>query len=260
MAEPIRVFIGGGVEHWLPATVLEYSIRRHSAPYKVLVYHLLDCEVKVPIPKPRDARNHGATSFSFQRFIAPEWCDFQGKSIYLDSDMIVQACICELWHTPIPQGASAINTGSWQSAVMLIDNTCGWRVSEFIQKLDRGEWSYGPLMNLKYPELRLQPGLNPLWNVIDRPDAKAMDVKRAKLLHFTDMGLQPWLNSRHPHCARWTNELLAAKADGVISEEEVMREIRRGHVRPSLALLFDEEPPYDDRDFVYPNSRRKVTA
>ena len=64
-----------------------------------------------------------------------------------------------------------------------------------------------------------------------------------------------------PIVQRWVDELKAAIADGFVSEHEVMREIEAGHVRPSLAFdVLNEEPPYPDEDFVFPDERRRLVT
>lgn len=256
MPDEIRVFVGATAEHWLAVKVLEYSIKRNtSRPVRV---RTLDT-VQIGYPLPRDKHQRPVTAFSFQRFLIPQACDYEGKAIYLDSDQMVQADIGGLWDTPIPAGASCINTGGWQTAVLLIDCRCGWNIMKFVEKLDAHTWKYGRMMNCQYPEMGMHlGGLDPLWNVIDRPDPRQMDVKRAKLLHYTDMRLQPWLNAKHPHGATWEAELRRAVKDGYITTDDVLREIRNRNVRPSLALLVDEEPPYDDFQFVYPDDARKM--
>jgi hypothetical protein len=258
MTDEIRVFCGATREHWLPAKVLEHSIlRRTKRPIR---FRTLDT-VQIGYPLPRDPSQRPVTSFSFQRFLIPEACSFQGRGIYLDSDQIVMADIAGLWETPIPAGASCINTGGWQTAVLLIDNTCGWKIVEFVANLDSGRWKYGRMMNCQYPEMGMHiGGLDPLWNVIDRPDPKAMDAQRAKLLHYTDMRLQPWLYDGHPKGAYWNTELREAVAASFITVDDVLREIHQQNVRPSLALVVDEEPPYEDARFVFPDQRRKGAA
>lgn len=258
MSEEIYVGVGASEQEWLPFQVLKHSILSRTSR-NVVVEPLYAAAAFIKVPMPRDPKQRPVTAFSFQRFLLPEICSFVGKSIYLDSDQIVRGDIGELWDTPFPFGAKCLNTGGWQSAVMLIDNAATqWRIAEFVDRLDSGEWSYGAMMNLKYPQFGLQPGLDPLWNVIDRPDPQKMDTKRANLLHYTDMGLQPWLNCSHPHGALWSTELLNAIAAGAITVDDVLREINAGHVRPSLALLIGEEPVYADHEFIPPHKRAKT--
>lgn len=260
--EAIQVFVGGGVEHTLPTAVLEFSIRSRSQRL-IQVTPLLAVEREIPIPVPRDPAQRAVTSFSFQRFLIPQALGFVGKGIYLDSDMVVRADIGELWDTPFPGadrfppvGAEVLMCPGWQSAVMLIDSKVGWCIDGLINLLDQKATTYKHLVNVKAVATCANV-LDPLWNCIDRPDPMAMDVKHAKLLHYTDMNLQPWLYSRHPHGGEWRKELRAAIDAGFIDKEDVLREIEAGHVRPSLALVVDEEPPYDDKQFVYPDVKRK---
>lgn len=256
--DAVQVFIGGGNAEWLPTAVLEFSIRRHTARL-VQVTPLAGVEMSIPIPVPKDPRNRAVTSFSFQRFLIPQALDFQGRGIYLDSDMLVVGDIGELWDNPFPAGSEVQMCPGWQSAVMLIDAKIGWRIDGLINLMDRGGIRYKDLVNVKALGGATN-SLPPEWNCTDRPDPNAMDVKRAKLLHYTDMNLQPWLHAKHPHGALWTTELLEAIRAGFLRVEDVLREIEYGHVRPSLALVVDCEPPYADAQFVMPHHRPKAVA
>lgn len=253
--EAIQVLVGGGAEHTLPIAVLEYSIRSRSRRL-IQVTPLLTVEREIAIPVPREPKQRAVTSFSFQRFLIPQALGFTGKGIYLDSDMIVRTDIGDLWDTPFPPDTEVNMCPGWQSAVMLIDAKCGWCIDKFIGMLDENRIRYKDLVNVKQVA-RCGNTLDPLWNCIDRPDPMAMNVKHAKLLHYTDMNLQPWLTAKHPHGGEWRKELKAAIDAGFIDKEDVLREIEDGHVRPSLAVVVDEEPPYDDKNFVYPDAKRK---
>lgn len=254
--DSIRVFVGGGPEHWLPTMVLIHSIRLHTT-CNVSTFRLLDVEDFVPIPP--KWRNKCPTSFSLQRFLIPEACRFKGHAIYLDSDMVVRADIADLWNTPFPPKANVLTTGGWQSAVMLIDcATARWRIDDLCRLMDSGKLAYNKLSNLRGAFASVAGELDPLWNVMDRPELTRIDRKDAKLIHYTSMNHQPWLRAGHPCDHFWLDALAAAMSDGDITHDDVLREIDNGHVRPSLAAVIGREPPCDDREFVFPDTRRKM--
>lgn len=249
---PIQVFVGGCEEHWLPTKVLEFSILRRTV--QTFAFSIL-WKAPIPCPVPKDPKNRPATSFSLQRFMIPELCNFQGKGIYLDSDMLVWHDIADLWNTPFPEGAKVLAPPGWQSAVMLWDCTCGLKVSDLVADMDAGKRSYGTTMNLKGID-GVSRTIDPMWNCMDRPDLKAMVHPKSKLLHYTDMRTQPWLKAGHPHEDKWIRELKGALRLGSITKEDVMREVEKKSVRPSLAKEVGEVPPYKDEDFRFPNDLR----
>jgi hypothetical protein len=250
--EPIRIFVGGCAEHWLPTKVLEYSILRRT--HRQFEFgRLWDCPLECPIPI--DPDNRPATSFSLQRFLIPELCNFEGKGIYLDSDMIVWGDISELWETPFQNGTKVLAPPGWQSAVMLWDCTYQVKVAELVTEMDSGKRTYSQLMKLKGLE-GVSRTIDPNWNCMDRPDLKGMISPGSRLLHYTDMKHQPWLKAGHPAEEVWVRELKAALRAGHITREDILREVNLRNVRPSLALLVGAEPSGSDEKFVFPNDRR----
>lgn len=253
--DTIKVFVGSVAETWLPLKVLESSIlRRTNSPVEVKPL----CEWDHLIPDKWQKR--AATPFSFQRFLIPEICEHKGRGIYLDSDMILRTDIRELWEHKIPDGRKIISTPGWQTAVMLYDcNIEDWSMEKLIGMLEWKRMRYGALMNLRgFPELKRC--LDPMWDCMDRPRREKIDRPEAKLMHFTWMPTQPWLYDKHPKGHLWTTELLHAVESGVITKEDVMREIEREHVHPYLAMVIGEDEPNVGREFIPPNERRKATA
>jgi hypothetical protein len=259
MSDPLRIYIGCSPAEWLPAKVLEHSIRRNtSRPVEVTRL----CDVPIEIPVPKDPKNRAVTLFSFQRFIVPEAAGFQGMALYLDSDMLVFGDIGELfdigeeyraakWSAPIckPPG--------WQSAVMLFAQ-CEDEpsIGRLVHMMDAGKLSYSQLMNLKSVSDRVADAFGKEWNHTDKRDAST------KLLHFTATSTQPWVYRDHPHGELWLKELDRAQVAGLISEAEIRAEIMRGHVRPSL--LYGPEadkqftPPFDLHQKVRKQERKET--
>lgn len=252
--ETIKVFVGASESEWLPAQVLAHSIySRTKRPCEVLSMN----ELTIPIPIPKDPSQRPVTRFSFQRFLIPQALGYVGKGIYLDSDMIAVGDIGELWDNPFPETARVQMCPCWSSACMLIDAKVGWSIEGLVSLIDTRALTYNKLMKVT-PLGDCAASLPQAWNTMDRPGP--MDVANAKILHYTNMDTQPWLRSGHPHGALWTSALLAAIAEGFIERDDVLNEIRKGHVRPSLALSIGEEQPYEDSQFTMPHRRKKVTA
>src|SRR5690606_13465431 len=84
MNEPIRVFIGTEPAQRLPTEVLKLSIRRRTAlPVEFTELSDLACGVEARF----------FTGFSFYRWFVPWFCDYRGRAIYLDADIV---CLCDL--------------------------------------------------------------------------------------------------------------------------------------------------------------------
>lgn len=250
----IKVFVGASEVEWLPAQVLAHSIYRRTKR-DVEVVSL--CDVNIPIPMPKDPTQRPVTNFSFQRFLIPQALGYQGKGIYLDSDMICRGDIGELWDHPFAEGMHVQMCPCWSSACMLIDSKCGWSIAGLVSLIDTRVMTYNKLMKV-VPLGECVASLPQVWNAMDRPGP--MDVEHGKILHYTNMDTQPWLKRGHVNGALWSSELLDAIAQGWITREDVLEQIRKGHVRPSLALTVGEEQPYDDSQFVLPHHRRKAAV
>lgn len=234
---PVEVFVGCMPEQDLAFKVLEYSIRRHaSISVNVRRLHDAVANAGVEIPEPADPAARGRTPFSFQRFAIPAICEYRGRAIYVDSDMLVLKDIREMWLAEMGShqmlsAAQAEGSGRRpQFSVMLLDcEKLQWDVNELVESLDARKYSYAQLMYEMASVPSWAPALAAGWNSLE-----AMDEIETRLVHFTDMDGQPWLNAWHPLGSLWCRYLLDAIADGVISEADVQQEVRLRHVRPSL--------------------------
>ncbi len=96
LIEPMRVFCGVDESQVVAARTLEYSIRKHASR-PVRFYPMLS----VPTPVPKDPANRGRTGFSFSRFHIPKLAGYNGRALYVDSDMQVFGDLAELWDDPV---------------------------------------------------------------------------------------------------------------------------------------------------------------
>lgn len=230
----IRVFIASTPAEWLPARVLEFSIRETTnAPVEVAQLHTFDR----PIPMPVEVKNRPRTPFSFQRFLIPELCGQSGQAIYLDADMQVFRDITELWSFPMRGcDVQTVIEGKkgrrGQFSVMLLDCAAlGWNVDEIVAALDRGELNYESLMYEMRVARRIGRDIPPEWNSLEHYEAG-----RTALTHYTDMNTQPWVSRDNPLESVWVNCLMRAVKTGFISTDELRREAASGHIRPSLLV------------------------
>lgn len=241
--EPIRVYVGADRSQQLAIAVLEYSIKRHTTA-AVQVIPMVDLDV----PVPRDPRNGQRTGFSFSRFCIPALAGYQGRAIYMDADMMVFKDIRSLWELPFDgrkvlvqesvkhtdetlRKENAPAARKKQCAVMLLD--CGsldWDVKEIVRGLDEERYDYPRLMDQLciLPEEQVGYTVPFEWNSLEHYDSGTC------LLHFTDMGTQPWVSTRNPNGHLWFAEVRRMLADGTLRLEQVREEIALGHFRPSL--------------------------
>lgn len=239
ITSPIRIFIAATPAEWLPARVLEYSIREQTE-LPVMVQYLYQTGVDIPVPN--DLKNKPRTPFSFQRFLIPELCAHSGQAIYLDADMQVFQDISELWQEPLSgcdlQTVQEGNTKRrGQYSVMLLDCAqLNWSIKDIVNELNSGNLNYAELMFEMKVASKVGRDINPDWNSLETYNSES-----TKLLHYTDMNTQPWVSLANPLGYLWIACLRRAISSGFISKEEIVREVKANHVRPSLLAQLDTQ-------------------
>ena len=231
--DPIRIFCGGDRSQQLPFQVFAHSVARHTQ--RRVEVRTIDNALS---PIPDDPRHQPYTEFSFARFAIPALCDYRGRAVYMDSDMLVSADIGELWDTDMEGAAIAIERGSREqadrgkhAAVMLLD--CGkldWKVGQIVAGLGE-RYAYKALMQI---DPLLLPGqmreLIPRgWNELDH-----FEPGRTRNIHYTKIRTQPWVYAMHPHGRPWVEEVRRMLAEGKLDPAQLREEVRLGYVRPSL--------------------------
>ena len=255
---PIRVFVGTDRTQMLAARVLEYSIRKHAS---MSVDFVPMCDL--PVPMPKDAQNRPRTGFSFSRFLIPSLCDYRGRAIYVDADMLVLNDIAKLWDMPMdeadilcaeqPSEKGRIR----QYSVMLLNcSNLRWKIDEIVQGLDDGSYSYPRLMYdfCVVGSEKIASALPYEWNSLEY-----YEPGKTCLIHYTDMPTQPWVSFRNSHRSIWYKALREAVGEGFISKQELYREVESGYVRPDLPQYIGLAAHKDYRrlakDFVPPYKR-----
>jgi lipopolysaccharide biosynthesis glycosyltransferase len=239
METPIKVFIAATPSEWLPARVLEFSVQETaSVPVSVQSIH----GSNRPIPIPASLKNRPRTPFSFQRFLIPELCEFTGRAIYLDADMLVFRDIMEIWQQDLTdcdlQTVMDAKRGRRkQFSVMLLNcETLHWNLGQIVADLDAGKMDYAGLMYEMRVAKRIRSDIPTEWNSLEH-----FEAGKTALLHYTDMSTQPWIYAAHPLGHLWLASLRRALKSGFITHDELKREIEQGHVRPSLLAQIETE-------------------
>lgn len=112
-----RIFIGVDERQWIAYHILSSSIiRRTSKPVSITPI-IID---QLPI------KRRGLTGFTFARYLPPYLCNYEGRSLFLDSDMLVLGDIAELFELPNEEAVSVVpflnNFTFERPSVMLFNN------------------------------------------------------------------------------------------------------------------------------------------
>ncbi|KAM3101358.1 glycosyltransferase [Phormidesmis sp. 146-12] len=245
---PIRVFIGSGEASLLERKVLIYSLRKHvQQPLDIYVlngtHNAVELNDQEPFLAPMSLRvkYRNATEFSLYRYLIPQLCNFQGKAIYLDSDMICLRDIQELFDTPLngcdflakKESYSHLEAGLWGLSVMLIDcDRCRFDLETIVDELDQNLYAYSDFSCMSPKFLAHHPyrvgELDAQWNVFDYWD------DHTKLIHYTNLLTQPWKHPNHPYGDLWFQYLNEAMAAGIATERDIELSLVRSYVRQTI--------------------------
>ncbi len=168
-----------------------------------------------------------ATPFSGFRWAIPESCNFEGRAIYMDADVIVLCDIAELWMHPMNDDAIVIAKGGKSSARLC---TCVWNCKKArsylpslqAMRVDPDGHKKMMLLVKENPKL-IQPYLDSYNNV----DGEDLPIERIKILHYSDMGTQ--------FSHKYALPRLETKGQKHWFDGKIMP-----HPRPELAALFDQ--------------------
>ncbi len=106
----LRIFIGYDKRESVAASVLAYSIhKRCSVPVSIT---LLDKE-QIPQFK-REHDPLASTAFTYARFLVPWLCNYQGKAVFMDCDMMALGDLAPLLAYPEPGHAVTVVKHDYQ--------------------------------------------------------------------------------------------------------------------------------------------------
>lgn len=225
----IKIYIGTEPNQWLPTEVLRWSIKsRTQAPVEFHELKHISLNLK----------NRMYTGFSFYRFAIPEATHYQGRAIYLDADIVVLDDIKNLFDLDMKQkGALARKLHSEQengryTSVMLLDTEKlkHWKLNDWVEKINANPQLYDETLWVTSKGLNAQDfgDLPDEWNHLDQADAKT------KIIHYTNVPMQPWKRSGHPYGSIFLKELKAAIENDEIPLDAVELEIKHGHIYPDI--------------------------
>ena len=244
----IKIFIGSGEASILERKTLIYSLRKNTnKDLDIYVFNGTHNSIELnkdePVLAPMNLRikYKNFTEFSLYRYLIPQICQYKGKAIYLDSDMICLDDIEELFNTSIEShdflakknAYSDPKENLWGPSVMLINcSTFKPNLNQIFDDIENGLYSvmdftrFSPLF-LKFYPYKIGE-LDPNWNVFDSYN------QQTKLIHYTDLNTQPWKYPNHPYGSLWFKYFNEAFKFGYITEYDIYASIQRGYVRKDI--------------------------
>jgi hypothetical protein len=265
---PVRVFIGSGEASLLERKTLIHSIRTNSRrELDIYVFNgthnAVERNASPPFPAPLslDVKYRNVTEFSNYRFVIPQICNYQGRAIWLDSDMVCLRDIGELFDAPmgdssfLAKAEAYRGNGTWGLSVMLIDcERSRFDIDRYFQEVDQALYSSSDLHQMTDAFLARHPfqigKLDPNWNVFDRYD------KNTRLIHYTNLLSQPWKFPGHPYGDLWFQYFRDAISCGAITSRDVELSLSRAYARQDI--LEGNQPSMFRAMFKVSAHRRRI--
>lgn len=233
---PVRVFVGTAANHEdvESQSVLEYTLRSRSSLPIEIVWMKQSHDPASPFWTDKGGgwdTSRWTTPFSGFRWVIPFLCDYEGRAIYMDSDVIVRADIAELWNMPMLDGRCVVAKGgssAWRFCVSLWDcERAKGHVAPVTELWAAGAHKRMTLVFRNAPWLQsFEPGQN--WNCLDLESYTTIDDPRIKAIHYTSISTQPHLRWAIPRLERAG---LKHWFEGTV----------KTHHRADLIRLFDSE-------------------
>lgn len=229
----IRIFVGtpANNEDLESQSVLEYTLRKHASEDIDLTWMKLSKDPGSFWYSDR-TKNRGwltsswATPFSGLRWGIPAFCNFEGRAIYLDIDMIVMDDIAKLWNEPINGEAFCIAKDPKTFCCTVFD--CA-KAKERLPPIDQIKYRYGVYawLKRKFQPQWVQPFATGNWNCLDGEKYASIRDPDIKIVHCTSIPHQPQL--------RHALKRLAASGGKHWSNDRPVT-----HWRTDILELFDE--------------------
>lgn len=170
---PIRIFIGYDPRQPIAYHVLCSSIlSRASRPVAItpLLLHTLPIE------------RVGLTEFTYARYLVPYLCNYEGRALFLDSDMLVLGDVAELFSLHNEEAVSVVHFDNGlfferPSAMLFNCEQCRDLTPEYIDDEKNSPQSFDWAATVG--------DLPPEWNYLVGYSHLSEMKERIKLLHFT---------------------------------------------------------------------------
>lgn len=196
-SDTIKVFVGCDPNNCdlEQMMVLDYSIHKYTSLPVEIVWMQLSHDPKsfwYSDPEKNEGWNttRWPTPFSGFRWAIPEYCNYSGRAIYMDADVIVLDDLAKLWQHSI-EGKSIV--AAKKNADMTRLCTCVWDCNAAkdvvlpIEKLRKNPKSHKEMMALFKKNAQLIQPYQDSYNCIDGENLATEEIK---ILHYSDMGTQ----------------------------------------------------------------------
>jgi len=208
----VRLFVGvsGNDEDLEFQAVLHYSLEKYASEPIDLIWMRLSRDGSSfwfadPQRKLGWRTDKWATPFSALRWGIPAACNFEGKAIYMDVDMIAMDDIAKLWNQEIKDGYAMLSKPA-AICVSMYDNA---KMKKFLPSVEAMKQP-GVYRDIRREVMRngcIQTYKGGNWNCLDmRKDTggeyKEVSDPEIKVLHFTQIPTQPHLRHAIPRLAK----------------------------------------------------------
>lgn len=196
-AETIKVFVGCDPNNCdlEQMMVLDYSLHKHTTQPVEIVWMQLSRDRDsywYSNPQTNEGWNTSkwATPFSGFRWAIPEYCNFEGRAIYMDADMVVLDDIAKLWQHPMSNDAILAAKGDGDLMRLC---TCVWNCQkakdylESVASMQSDAESHSQMRKKLKDNPQLIEPYQDSFNCVDGED---LDVEDIRILHYSDMGTQ----------------------------------------------------------------------
>lgn len=195
-SDPIRLFIGSSSngEDVPIEAIYEHTLRENTERELEIVWMRQTRDMENFWGIEKDATQRWPTPFSGYRWMIPEYCEFKGRAIYTDCDMINFRDIGDLWDTDLkgkPVAArKGYRFGGHEFCVMVIDcEKMGDLVSVPARRQKSNPEFHVRMIGKFSGNDNFVEELDPRWNCLDGEDREVDDMYQ---LHWTNMATQPW--------------------------------------------------------------------
>ncbi len=244
----LKVFIGSGEASVIERKVAIHSLEKHTSQnIDVYVFNgthnsvELNQEEPFLAPMPLKVKYQNSTEFSLYRYLIPQLCNFQGKAVYIDSDVVCLDDILKLFQIELNgsdflakfDAYPSFGDEFWGLSVMLIDcERCRFDLELICQEISQGLYSMLDFSCMSPHFLRHHSykigKLSSHWNSFDLLD------EHTKLIHYTNLYTQPWKSVGHPYGDIWFDYFEDARKAGKISQKEIEKSMMLAYVRHDL--------------------------
>ena len=195
------IFIHSNNKQILGAYLAKYAIERFLKPENNITVKIINVD-ELPLFKALAGKKYlrrgemivydpnDLQSFTLSRFMPPELMNFEGKAVVIDPDIFAVSDVSGIFNIDMEGKALACcqKKSAYDTAVMLMDcsKMTNWKMSEILEKLQKGELDYLDIITLKTQPPETIKIIDRIWNSLD------LLTPETKWLHTTERLTQPW--------------------------------------------------------------------